>query len=519
MKANLKLVISLVCLILILSAVFVFAGNISTDSAPEPTSYTLTDIYDLINSNETANAGGHSLSPVSLPTATSSYSVSQIYADLANLIEIDKVATGTEYLGVIGDYGNTNHATNSVGVIPSSLTPTVPLGDRIGYSLEDICDLIADAGTASAGDHDDAPALPPDGSMCTLSNIYTSLVDLGVAKAPYVSPDVTYLGVVGRYYPGTGFAGGNGTEGDPYQITNWTQLNKVRDDLTAYYVLNNNLSSSDSDYISEWVPIGDEENPFSGSFDGDNKKISGLSFNALKPYNGMFGYLSGNVSNLGLIDGESISAFRRCLVSCAVGGLAGYSSGVIRNSYFVGTLSFQATNVGGLVGVSTGEIYDSYSDGFYDNDGNVGGLVSYQEGGIISRSYSTANAGSSSDYVGGLVAYSGGSIYDSYFSGIVTAGGEAVGGLVGSFDGGEISNCYSVGVVNDTNEVVVGGLVGESIGGGVANSYWDIQTSGQTESAEGMGTTTVAMQTQSTYAGWDFSDIWEISAENYPTLR
>jgi len=526
MKANFKLVISLVCLILILSAVFVFAGNISNEDEPTPTFYTITDIYNLIHNIDTASEGNHSLSPDVEATATSSYSISQIYADLANLIDIDKVATGTVYLGVTGDYGNTNHATSTVDIISSSLDPIGSPGDPIGYTLEDICNLINDAGTASAGGHADAPTLPPDGSMCTLSDVYTSLVDLGVAKAPYVNPDTTYFGTTGRYYPGSGFAGGNGTEGDPYQITNWTQLNKVRDDLTAYYVLNNNLSSSDSDYTGigdAWVPIGTAEGgqSFSGVFNGENNTISDLSFNPTQPYNGMFGYLSGSVSNLGLVDGN-VLGMSSCGL-CYIGGLAGYSSGVITSSYFNGEISmYMANYVGGLVGGSSGEISDSYSEGVFGNDGNIGGLVGYQEGGIINRSYSTADAGSSSDYVGGLVAYSEGSIYNSYFSGTVTAGGAAVGGLIGGFDGGEISNCYSSGVVNSSymeERGLAGGLIGESIGGGVSSSYWDIQTSGQTESAEGMGTTTAAMQTQSTYSGWDFGDIWDISEGNYPTLK
>ena len=68
------------------------------------------------------------------------------------------------------------------------------------------------------------------------------------------------------------------------------------------------------------------------------------------------------------------------------------------------------------------------------------------------------------------------------------------------------------------------GLVGEieNSGRDVINSYWDIETSGQTTSAGGTGKTTAEMQTASTFleAGWDFIEIWDI-AENqtYPFLR
>lgn len=39
------------------------------------------------------------------------------------------------------------------------------------------------------------------------------------------------------------FAGGNGSPGNPYQVTNWSNLNEVRNNLTASYILNNNLDS------------------------------------------------------------------------------------------------------------------------------------------------------------------------------------------------------------------------------------------------------------------------------------
>jgi len=62
----------------------------------------------------------------------------------------------------------------------------------------------------------------------------------------------------------------------------------------------------------------------------------------------------------------------------------------------------------------------------------------------------------------------------------------------------------------------VGGLVAINTGT-VSNSYWDAQTSGRTTSAGGTGTNTVAMKQQTTFAGWDFTNVWRI-AENvtYP---
>lgn len=54
------------------------------------------------------------------------------------------------------------------------------------------------------------------------------------------------------------------------------------------------------------------------------------------------------------------------------------------------------------------------------------------------------------------------------------------------------------------------------------NSYWDKETSYQTESAGGTGKATVEMKAQATYADWNFETIWDIDAsknDGYPFLR
>jgi len=193
MKANFKLVISLICLILILSAVFVFAGNISNEDEPTPTFYTITDIYNLIHNIDTASEGNHSLSPDVEATATSSYSISQIYADLANLIKRENVATSTVYLGVTGDYGNPDPAYATTTFTASSLTPIT--GET--YSLDDIYHLVVDDVIASPHERALSPGGEPAESMHSLSEIYIALADLGEAKAPYVNSDITYLGQQG----------------------------------------------------------------------------------------------------------------------------------------------------------------------------------------------------------------------------------------------------------------------------------------------------------------------------------
>jgi hypothetical protein len=66
-----------------------------------------------------------------------------------------------------------------------------------------------------------------------------------------------------------------------------------------------------------------------------------------------------------------------------------------------------------------------------------------------------------------------------------------------------VINSYSTG--NVTGQIQTGGLAGADDGGTVSNSFWDMETSGQSTSAGGTGRTTAEMQDISTFTGasWD----------------
>ena len=107
------------------------------------------------------------------------------------------------------------------------------------------------------------------------------------------------------------------------------------------------------------------------------------------------------------------------------------------------------------------------------------------------------------------------------------------GGLVGNNHSGTIIASYSIGsVTTDFGEV--GGLHGSNVAGGPSarDSYWDTQTSGQSESAGGEGKTTGELQSPTGYTGiyenWNMDldedgvddDLWDFgNAGQYPTLR
>ena len=69
------------------------------------------------------------------------------------------------------------------------------------------------------------------------------------------------------------FAGGDGSLENPYQISTAEQLNAVRNDLDACYIL---VKDIDLSKYNEWIPIGNNEKCFTGHFDGKNRIISNM---------------------------------------------------------------------------------------------------------------------------------------------------------------------------------------------------------------------------------------------------
>ena len=117
--------------------------------------------------------------------------------------------------------------------------------------------------------------------------------------------------------------------------------------LTANITANENLLDSlqydaegnvfnGSDFIS-WTPIADcmgDIIGYSGTFDGNNKTVSGLYFNGNSPRIGLFGSseADSNIKNVGVVD----SYFKG---NEFVGGVCGRNEGTITNCYNTGNLT------------------------------------------------------------------------------------------------------------------------------------------------------------------------------------
>jgi len=181
------------------------------------------------------------------------------------------------------------------------------------------------------------------------------------------------------------FAGGDGSASNPYQISNVSQLQNISSNLSAHYVLINDIdatSTKEWNYGRGFEPL----ERFYGSFDGRNHTIEGLFIKKYSTYGtGLFTENSGIIKNLLLRDVNITGRWY-------VGGLMGRNSGRIVNSISEGNVSGDQY-VGGLVGGNfwKGEIKNSTSGGNISGNNDFGGLIGKNDGGNIFNSYYCIN--------------------------------------------------------------------------------------------------------------------------------
>jgi len=304
----------------------------------------------------------------------------------------------------------------------------------------------------------------------------------------------------------TAFAGGTGTESDPYQIADGAQLaylasevNKGQPYENSYFVLTADIDLANHD----WTPIGNsfsdalfggtDYHLFAGNLDGKGHTIFNISIgteNAPLESDvfGLFGATGGKISNLNLDDitiygtAKNVSGY---IIGLA-GALAGSASGPIENCH-VTNLSMTMNTpdsgwtvaywIGGLVGALDGSQYieECSASGKItekSGKGSIGGLIG-ELGRAATITYSHAD-----------VALDVESVY---------SGGANVGGLIGKGNGYKdpetvISNCFATGNVK-----------GGAYSGGFAGSLWGLNI----KNCYATGDVTGAFASMATFAGTD----------------
>lgn len=250
--------------------------------------------------------------------------------------------------------------------------------------------------------------------------------------------------------------------------------------LTANITVNENLLdslqydtegnvSNGSDFIS-WTPIadcmGNNITQYSGTFDGNNKTVSGLYFNGNATRIGLFGSSEsdGNIKNVGVVD----SYFKG---NDFVGGVCGRNDGTITNCYNAGNLTAieSSATIGGICGYNGGTVTNCYNTGTVTATGSVASV-----GGVcgcsiapISNCYNigTVTATSSDADISGICGYYFGPIKNCYY--LADTEDENGGKTTEQFASGEVAYLLSRGCTigeGDDAETYDGSIWGQALG-------------------------------------------------------
>ncbi|MDR3164544.1 MAG: hypothetical protein LBU13_03115 [Synergistaceae bacterium] len=275
------------------------------------------------------------------------------------------------------------------------------------------------------------------------------------------------------------FAGGSGTQNDPYQISTAQQLAKVNDFLDQHFILTADIDLSS---YENWTPIGthvptqenfevpDTDFAFTGTFDGKGHTISNVKITLGEDSMGvgLFGCVIGNETE------QSIKAL-------TPDNLAANADTPLIKNLIVNNVDIKG---GFLIGGVIGELYYGNIDNvrltgnnrvvgsIYGSFGAIGGLVGMLYG-VIENCTAQADViapGGPNEGMAGIIA--GGTkhaaISNCSATGSVTADGEramSIGGLAGCLqDSPFIEDCTVNATISASGEksFMVGGLLGHA---------------------------------------------------------
>ena len=246
--------------------------------------------------------------------------------------------------------------------------------------------------------------------------------------------------------PPTGVTG-NGTEAEPFILKTADHLAwfrdyvntgktsacaKIADDVEAIdmsTVCHAADAATNTKELS-WDPIGNSDNKYQGTFDGNGKTIRNLYINSTIRYKGFFGYaVDCRIKNI-TFDNAKV----KTTDVYGTGILAGaFEKGTIENIKILANCSVEGTeNTGGIAGAAgAGNIINCENRAMVNGTNKVGGIV--------------------------------GNCYDNTISscanyGAVTGTGYAVGGMVGYFSSGTMQNSANYGDIS--GDALLGNLIG-----------------------------------------------------------
>ena len=306
-----------------------------------------------------------------------------------------------------------------------------------------------------------------------------------------------------------GFAAGEGTQDNPFQIETAAQLayfaKTVNDGKWydgEYIILKNNINLNDK----EWTPIGTDSHPFRGNFDGGNHTVTRMLIsNSSADYVGLFGEctrhnINSAIKNITVKDSD-IHGKRH------VGAIVGYAKEInIENCRSIGNTINGKTNVGGICGYfggsPGGKVSQCYNSSKVTGNDSAGGIAGMGDRCTAENCLNTGEikvtTRQDKSTSGGIF----GSFSDIIASATITAcvnlgkasGGESFGGIVGSIESkstGHISNCYyNMDAITggfDAGTALTAGQLCGALPSGLDSKIWEVG-SVDTSTAKATGT-------------------------------
>ena len=445
-------------------------------------------------------------------------------ANVSGCTNSGSVTAGNHAGGIVGEqtnYGAVSGNTNSADVIGKNTAAGGIIGwvryqDNSNYTNNDLITVTGNTNSGSIGKEDGAGNLGYGGIVGTLYNQGT--VSGNTNNAPTITGGTFAAGIVG----GPQIANDNKKINETtVTITNnvtTTTLDKIsgtNTDLIAWkndesFVIENNsgtgwtakigevqyatlaaalAAAKDGDTVKllkditlteTWTPIGTEDAPFKGTFDGQGHTITDLNISS-GSYAGLIGVLdagtvknvmfaSVNISTTGtdvgaavgrIINNGKVESVKVLSGSVRgekrVGGVVGCikAYGSVADCSNAATVSATAYNVGGIVGAA-----------YYTKTGKAMHISNCENTGVV-----TSNGVGA----GGIVGLSAAHVTGCENSAAVTGTGTSIGGIVGEQKSyGSVTNCTNSGTItNSGTDYGTGGIIGwlRYHGTGEASAY------------------------------------------------
>lgn len=211
-----------------------------------------------------------------------------------------------------------------------------------------------------------------------------------------------------------------------YKIYTVEDLKSVQLDLAGDYTL---MSSIDLSGEACWTPLGNDETPFTGTFDGNDYTISNMTIETQDGNQGLFGVTKG-------------AKIKKLTVSGQVTTTGTYAAGIVGHA---------------------------------------------KDGTLINRCLNLANVNGNEQAAGVVGRVSNSTVVNCQNEGTITSNGRGCGGITADlYPSGTILNCNNLGNI-EGNSYLTGGISGGSTSGTIrfCNNYGNVSASSQSGAIAG----------------------------------